>query len=643
MEIGPTGAQFGYSDPTDARYCARMDGAEIVRRCAAARCEYVVLSARDGDFAYYDSRLLPKAPGLGRRDPLREGVDEARKQGLPVIAYCVVQQAGHYLKAHPEWEMRGPDGQPIGRFCLNSGYLAAMQQIVAEQLAYAIDGFHIDMLDQGFGPPYGCWCDTCRSQFEQEYGRPMPNGATWDEAWDQMLEFRYRSSARFEQQLASYIKSVAPHASVDFNYHGNPPFSFEVGQRPVQHAANGDFITGETGMWGFGAVPIGLNVQFYREAVPHQPVQVAMNRSVRMYHDQTTRPLNDIRWEMLTLLSHGAFVTVVDKLGFDGSLDPVVYERLAEAFQEAQAKREHWGHKPVYEVGLYFSSRTRDWIGREQPLRWMQSFLGAQKAMVYEHIPYGVVLDENATPETLQQFPVVILPNVGILSEPEVALLDRYVQEGGRLIVTGCSGQFDRLGKASSLASFEALVGGKAIGRLDTDDNWMRFAAPDSSNPPTAAFPPNPRPGWPILVKGPAATLAGTTATAVGELLKPYRTTRQREGKEGTEWPLNAESPVGPAVLINPRGKGTVLTFAGSPDYATASEHHTVEARRLLSDAVRFLESLTARPHSGPRDRGSRRHRRCGELHAAHPPDRLQRAAANHTRPEPSLRPACAE
>jgi hypothetical protein len=197
-------------------------------------------------------------------------------------------------------------------------------------------------------------------------------------------------------------------------------------------------------MWGFGAVPIGLNVQFYRAAVPHQPVQVAMNRSVRNYHDQTTRPLHDIRWEMLTLLSHGAFVTVVDKLGFDGSLDPVVYERLAEAFQEAQAKRAHWGHKPVYEVGLYFSSRTRDWIGREQPLRWMQSFLGAQKAMVYQHIPYGVVLDENATPETLQQFPVVILPNVGILSEPEVALLDRYVQEGGRLIVTGFSGQFDR-------------------------------------------------------------------------------------------------------------------------------------------------------------------------------------------------------
>ena len=299
-----------------------------------------------------------------------------RKQGLPLIAYCVVQQGGHYLKAHPEWEMRGANGQPIGRFCLNSGYLEAMKQIVAEQLAYGIDGFHIDMLDQGFGPPYGCWCDTCRSQFEKEYGRPLPAGATWDEAWDQMLEFRYRSSEHFEQKLAAYIKSLNPQASVDFNYHGNPPFSFEVGQRPVQHAGNGDFITGETGMWGFGALPVGLNVEFYRAAVPQQRVQVAINRGVRIYHDQTTRPLNDIRWELFTLMAHGAFVTVVDKTGFDGGLDPLAYERLGAAFQEAQAKREHWGHKPVYEVGLYYSSRTRDWIGREQPLRWMQSFLG---------------------------------------------------------------------------------------------------------------------------------------------------------------------------------------------------------------------------------------------------------------------------
>ncbi len=42
-------------------------------------------------------------------------------------------------------------------------------------------------------------------------------------------------------------------------------------------------------------------------------------------------------------------------------------------------------------------------------------------------------------------------------------------------------------------------------------------------------------------------------------------------------------------MLLNRVGAGTVLTVAVSPGYATASDHHIVEARKLLHQAVRFL------------------------------------------------------
>ncbi|MEZ6137673.1 MAG: hypothetical protein R3C53_22530 [Pirellulaceae bacterium] len=38
----------------------------------------------------------------------------------------------------------------------------------------------------------------------------------------------------------------------------------------------------------------------------------------------------------------------------------MAYERFGAAFKEVHAKREHFGHTPLYEVGLYFSSRTRE-------------------------------------------------------------------------------------------------------------------------------------------------------------------------------------------------------------------------------------------------------------------------------------------
>ena len=46
--------------------------------------------------------------------------------------------------------------------------------------------------------------------------------------------------------------------------------------------------------------------------------------------------------------------------------------------------------------------------------------------------------------------------------------------------------------------------------------------------------------------------------SAWGELLRPHRTLRQRRGREGTEFPMSADSPVGPAVLINKVGQGRV-------------------------------------------------------------------------------------
>ena len=599
MEIGPTGAQFGYSDTNDTRYCARFDGREIVRRAVAAHSEYAVLWVRDGDYAYYNSKLMPKAPGLGARDPLQEALEEARKEKLPVIAYCVVQQGGHFLKAHPQFEMRGADGTPLGRFCFNSGYLDAMKAIVAEQLAYGIDGFHMDMLDQGFGPPYGCWCDTCRALFKKEFGRPMPTGATWDETWDQMLEFRYRSSERFEKALDAHIKALNPRTSVDFNYHGNPPFSWEVGQRPVQHAGNGDFVTGETGVWGFSALTVGLNAEFYRAAVPDQRVQVAMQRGVRMYHDQTTRPLNDIRWELFTLLAHGAFVTMIDKTGFDGWLDPVAYERTGAAFGEALAKRSNFAHTPIRDVGLYFSSRTRDWVGREKATDYFTAFQGAHKAMVYEHIPWGVVLDENASLESLKQFPVVCLPSAAILSDREVNLFRQYVEGGGKLLVTGQSGQFDRMGKPLTSPTLESLTGGRIKGRLDGLDNWVRFPRSQdlkrSSTDATllqAGIPAD----WPFLVSGPATIYEPATATPLGDLLDSHRASLANPQAYNNDWPLSARQVRGPAALIHQVGKGTVFTFASSPDFATASEHHIVEARKLLANAVQFL-------HPNPRVR----------------------------------------
>ncbi len=587
MEVGPTGAQFaGGKHAPD--YARNFNGAEIVRRCAAAKAEYLVLWVRDGDFTFHNSKQVSKPASFGDRDVLREAVEEGRKLNLPIIAYCQLQYPAHELRQHPEWKARQANGEPINHLvCFNTTYTNVVKALLAEMLDYGIAGFHLDMVDQGFGPPTGCWCDRCQKLFQAEYGRPMPKGVNWeDEDWDRMLQFRYATSDRFEKMLTDYIRGLNPRVTVDFNYHGNPPFSWEVGQTPVRHAGNGDFVTGEAGLWAFGALSASFNAEWYRAATPGKPFQVAVQRGVRMYHDQTTRPLNDMRWEMFTLLAHGAFVTMIDKTAYDGGLDPVAYDRIGVLLGEARAKRAHFGHTPVREVGIYFSARTRDWIGRDKPATWFQSVQGAHKACVYEHLGFGFLFDENLILEGLKQFPVVCLPNVGILSDREADLFRRYVEEGGKLLVTGHGGQFDRMGKPLAASTLEGLIGARVKGRREDADSWMRFGTePAAKKALTTGL----RPEWPFLVRGPATVYEPTTAQAAGELLDSHRASLANPAGYNADWPLSVREVVGPAVLLNPVGKGTVLTFAGSPDSATASEHHIVETRKLFANAVRLL------------------------------------------------------
>jgi hypothetical protein len=585
MEVGPTGAQGGI-DPSDAGYAARFNGRDVVRQQLAAHSEYLVIWGKDSEYAYYNSKVAPKCPGLGSRDVLQEAVEAARPHHLPVIVYCVVQGNGYPLRQHPEYRMVDSAGKPIERICLNSGYLTHAVQVADEMLAYGIDGFHIDMLDQGFGPPYGCWCPKCREKFQAQYGRPMPNGVTWDADWERMMEFRYRTSVDFERALRGHIRRRAPQVTVDFNYHGYPPFSWEVGQRPVQHAGNADFVTAETGIWGFSALSVGLTARFLAAATPGMPFQVAMSRHIRIYHDMTVRPVNDLRWEAMTLLAHGTQVTIVDKTAYDGGLDPQSFLRAGEVFREARAKRAHFGHAPVAEVGLYYSSRSRDWYGRETPAKYQQAFHGAHKALAYEHIPFGVVLDENVSLETLRQYRVLLLPQATILSQDEVALFERYVEGGGGLLITGHSGLFGRYGEQRKQSSLERLIGARVVERLPAMDNYVRLAKlPQDEAGLLRDIPPD----WPFLVEGPAVVYQPTSAVALGELMKPHRTVRQKKGLEGTVWPNSADAPVGPAILIHRLGQGSVLTFACGPDFATAGDHPVPEARYLLRNAIRRL------------------------------------------------------
>ena len=156
-------------------------------------------------------------------------------------------------------------------------------------------------------------------------------------------------------------------------------------------------------------------------------------------------------------------------------------------------------------------------------------------------------------------------------------------------MVMGWTGVLGLKGEILEHPAIESLIGARLIRRLESRDNHVSLSAGPNESEESVLIRGHLDPDWPFLVEGPAVVYEPTSAVPIGTLHRPHRTVRQLQGKEGTDWPMSAGSGVGPALLLNKVGKGRVLTIAASPDVATAGEHRIVEARKLLSQAVRAL------------------------------------------------------
>ncbi len=581
MEVGPSGV-----NQNDPAFYSRASGQAIVEGLLKANVDYAVIFMKDQDFAYYNSSLARRCPGLGGRDLLREITDAARKHGLPIIAYCQIQYDTSAWWAHPEWRMEDWNGNSISsRLCYNSGYLEYTKKIAAELMQYDIVGFHFDMLDFGFGPPYGCFCENnCQPRFRDEYKMEMPRPAkpTWDPDWDKILEFRANSNTRFCKELQTFVHSTRPEVAVDYNYHGYPPFSWVPGELPVRHALNGDFVTAESLPWIFGYNNPSLLSLFLAGARLGGPTQVATSRSMYEYYDPTIRPVADMTWEVSTCHAHGAQVTIVDKIRYDGTLDPLVYERIGKVFGETKSKQEYTGHRTLNEVGLYYSALSRNWFGQEDPPKYMQAFVGAHKALMDAHFTTGMIMDENVSAARLQEFAVVYVPNAAILSDDEVQLFHDYANAGGKLLFTGLSGTYDRYGKPQDKSVLADIIGARLVETiLAPENNFVRL--PESLGGDDLALLRDVPADWPMMVNGPISRFEAAGARPLGDLLVPYHA----ESHFGRL--LSPEKVVAPAIFVNKVGTGTVVYVACAPDRAFAGNYRLPEHRALIRNLIRYL------------------------------------------------------
>ena len=115
--------------------------------------------------------------------------------------------------------------------------------------------------------------------------------------------------------------------------------------------------------------------------------------------------------------------------------------------------------KPVAAVGVVWSQRNTDFFGRDNAADLVDApYRGFTEALLHARIPY---LPVNAD-DDLSGFGVLILPNVGALSDQQCAAIRSFAQRGGAVIASGATSLYNEWGDARKDFALADLFGAHA-------------------------------------------------------------------------------------------------------------------------------------------------------------------------------------
>jgi hypothetical protein len=424
----------------------------------------VIINA-GGIVAYYPSKfpLQYRAQFLDGRDLYGELTEAAHRDGLVVMARMDSNRtAENFFQAHPDWFARMADGKPYRAAdkyitCINSAYYDEyLPDVLREIIQRSKPEGITDNSWAGMGRASICYCDNCQRKFKAKTGQAIPPRANWDDPvyrqwimWNyarrtELWEFNNRTtqaaggrdciwsgmnSGSVSAQANSFrdLKEICSRAHIIMLDH----------QR--RDDATGFQQNGDTGkrvhsMMGWDKLA---------------PESMAMYENGRTSYRVASKPAAEARMWMIAGMAGGIqpwwhhVGAYHDDRRMYRTAEPVMkWHKANEAFLI--------NRKPVASVGLVWSQRNTDFFGRESAADLVDApYEGFAQALIRARIPYLPVHAGDIDRESAS-LSVLVLANVGGLSDAECAAIRRFVTRGGSLIATGDSTLYNEWGDARS-------------------------------------------------------------------------------------------------------------------------------------------------------------------------------------------------
>ncbi|MFC1453198.1 beta-galactosidase trimerization domain-containing protein [Verrucomicrobiota bacterium] len=452
---------------------------DMVDRAEAIGSDTLIFMADEGGRAVYPSRLLPASDHLRGADLLGMVEKEVHARGLRFGAgFLGIHTNSYCCEAHPEWMQRDIDGQPLPFYsasllCPNTPYQRYYTEYVREVVTrYPVDMIYVEGV---YFRNTGCFCPYCREKFQREYDRDLRDSRDAPA----FQRFRQDSCERFHARISRMVRDLSPRTVIS-----GCCYIFMARTCRVSTFREHHDVCALENQWGmvdlqWGNYPAlreaGLSMLMLKSGA-RRPMIGSWWCGRQVDLDYAPRAAAHARLTYIETMMYGAAVQPHLQTAFE--VDRALMPVLTELNTLAKKVRPY-----LLDARLMPYAAIYDWAGSGDAKNFCNAALkGVYDALIEHHVPLDVVSVEDLDTGRLADYRVVILPEAVRLSQGEIDGLRLFVERGGGLVFTGCTGARDEQDAVRGTNPLLEMAGVRAEG-MDVPVRLMMGGAWDNDEP----------------------------------------------------------------------------------------------------------------------------------------------------------------
>jgi hypothetical protein len=365
-------------------------------------------------------------------------VKQLHAKGIKVIGRYDFSKINETLAAKkPGWLYVGTDGKNVNyngqvHTCINGGYQQEyLFDILKEAITnYPLDGIFFNMIgyttSDYSGVNHGiCQCGNCKKRFNDATGQTLPVKADMnDPVYRQYNAFKTSTSDELFKKIGSFIKELNPRLIIN---------TYTVAGVDMIRMESSSWLTSEYEWNYFSTDHVKRVLGSYSDRAPSNLLQYFLAIG---YRHIATSPNISRTWVLENMLNGapldvyviGTLLNQQDRVFLPVVRDLYGFHKKNETF--------FTNLQPVSRVALVRGSA--------------EEYKGIIKLLSEAHIMFDIiepsVLGSPRTPRKLQDYEAIIVGDVRDMDDSLVSVIDRYVNNGGKLLVTGFSSTNNALG-----------------------------------------------------------------------------------------------------------------------------------------------------------------------------------------------------